>query len=588
MCHALQKLNIRLVVLLLCLLLILTAVPVVRAEGESGTCGDNLSWTLSAGTLTISGSGDMWDFPESTMAPWYLYRDEILRLELPQGLTSVGNLAFYDCEQLLAAVIPSSVSRIGDYAFAGCSDLQLLDLGSVKTIGEAAFSDCVSLPAVFLPEGLQRIGTMAFYRCEAIATVMIPESVTSIGNTAFGYCKQLISANIQADIRTIPEYLFYKCENLSEITLPDSVAEINNFAFRGCNQLTTVHYGGTSQSVEQIYESLKDEVPNFETSGTVVETPSTGTTIVTTTQSGEDGTTIQKDTIVAQGDSVSATSKVENADGQVSGDFSVTVQDKDGWEDAQFFLDVAINNLKNEANSNGMKIESIEVDVFVKDSEEINQEFVNSMVEHGALVTITTSNGSKWKIHGNDQKLGNSLNDVNLSYTLSAGSAELNAELGVETSFVIQFHNSAEVNAEVMVYLGTEWAQQQATLVQYEDPDYKQLQTVVVDLQGYAHFYLASVDENIEYAIAMNFSAEEAPIIPTELYASYSVENDYDGVEYVVTGRKSSWGMNLGQVMSILAVVMVSVIAVVGIAMYSWNKKRLKNGYVPNWDDEDE
>jgi len=589
MSHKKLQLNIsRLVALLLCLLMILPVVPIVYADGESGSCGDNLSWTLSAGTLTISGSGDMNDFPESTMAPWYPYREEILRLELPEGLTSIGDLAFYDCEQLLTAVIPASVQRIGDYAFAECSGLQLLDLGSVKTIGECAFSDCVSLASLFLPGELQQIGAKAFYRCETIPTVMIPASVTSIGNTAFGYCKQLVSANIQANISTIPEYLFYGCGSLAEITLPDSVLAVNDFSFRGCDQLFTVHYGGKSQSVAQIYESLKNEVPGFEFSGSIVETPSTGTTVVTTTQPGDDGTTVQQDTTVAQGDTISVTSKVEQSGTQVNGDFSVTVQDQEGWEDAQFFLDAVINNMKNEADTDGATIESIEVDVFVKDSEQIDDAFVHSMVEHGALVTITTANGSKWKIDGNAQNEDDPLDNNNLAYTLTAGSAEQNAELDVETSFVIRFQNSAQVNAEVLTYLGTEWAHQQATLVQHIDEAYEQIQTVVVDTRGYAHFYLASVDENVEYAIAMNGAAETAPIIPEELYNAYQVESAYGGITYEVTGRKSSWGVDLGQVMSVLAVVMVTAIVVVGVIMYSWNKQRLKKGYVPQWDDEDE
>ena len=74
-------------------MLVFAGAPTVYADGESGICGDNLTWSLSAGTLTISGSGDMYDFPESSMAPWYHLREEITRLELPSGLTKIGALA---------------------------------------------------------------------------------------------------------------------------------------------------------------------------------------------------------------------------------------------------------------------------------------------------------------------------------------------------------------------------------------------------------------------------------------------------------------------------------------------------------------
>ena len=112
MSHKKLQQNIsRLMALLLVFALMLCATPAVHAEGESGSCGSNLTWSLNGGTLVITGSGAMTDFPESTMAPWYPYREEILRLELPSGLTSIGNLAFYECKYLTAVVIPSSVAK---------------------------------------------------------------------------------------------------------------------------------------------------------------------------------------------------------------------------------------------------------------------------------------------------------------------------------------------------------------------------------------------------------------------------------------------------------------------------------------------
>ena len=183
--HYLSKFISSMAAVALVLLLLSSMTPVASAE-ESG-CGENLSWSLSAGTLTVSGSGAMTDFFESSMAPWYDLRDQIVRLVLPEGLTHVGSLAFYGCENLSAAVIPDSVESIGSYAFALCEGMELLDLGSgVKAIGESAFQECYALRAVTLPDGLTSLGPYAFYRCESLPAVTVPGSVTQLGDSAFG------------------------------------------------------------------------------------------------------------------------------------------------------------------------------------------------------------------------------------------------------------------------------------------------------------------------------------------------------------------------------------------------------------------
>lgn len=123
--------------------------PMMAMADKSGTCGDNLTWTLveSTGTLTISGSGAMKNYSNSntsTLAPWNSDRTKILAVVIENGVTTIGNYAFYFCQKLTSVSIPNSVTSIGSYAFDGCSSLiSIMIPNSVTSIGEDAFRDCI-------------------------------------------------------------------------------------------------------------------------------------------------------------------------------------------------------------------------------------------------------------------------------------------------------------------------------------------------------------------------------------------------------------------------------------------------------------
>ena len=88
---------------------------------DSGKCGDNLTWTLKDGTLTISGTGVMWDYDSSTNKSPSTWR-EAKNLILDRGITSIGSYAFYDCSGFTGGLtIPEGVIEIGMWAFSGCS-----------------------------------------------------------------------------------------------------------------------------------------------------------------------------------------------------------------------------------------------------------------------------------------------------------------------------------------------------------------------------------------------------------------------------------------------------------------------------------
>ena len=132
--------------------------PVVSmAESEeivdSGTCGENLTYVLdSNGTLTISGTGDMYgvyNFYESNTIPWYKYKESIKKVIIEDGVTSIGGHAFIRCTELTEIKIPDSVTSIGDYAFSNCKGLTEITIpDSVTSIGNNAFSHCTGLTEI--------------------------------------------------------------------------------------------------------------------------------------------------------------------------------------------------------------------------------------------------------------------------------------------------------------------------------------------------------------------------------------------------------------------------------------------------------
>ncbi|MBR0064693.1 MAG: leucine-rich repeat domain-containing protein, partial [Paludibacteraceae bacterium] len=130
---------------------------------ESGTCGDNLTWNLTDGVLTISGTGKMTDFSYPDYGPWYSSRSSIKTVNIGDGVTSIGDDAFYNCSALTSVTIGNSVTSIGNYAFY----------------------ECRSLTSVTIPNSVTSIGDGAFYNCSSLTSVTIPNSVTTIGEYAF-------------------------------------------------------------------------------------------------------------------------------------------------------------------------------------------------------------------------------------------------------------------------------------------------------------------------------------------------------------------------------------------------------------------
>ena len=220
------------------------------AEVYSGTCGENLTWTLDTetGELVISGEGEM---DEATFLD---YRSYIKSAILGNGVTSICNQAFYRCVNLTSIEIPESVTNIGNDVFWECSGLISIEIPEgVTSISDYLFSDCTNLANVVIPESVTSIGVCAFAQCVNLTDIDIPDSVTTIGGSAFTGCSGLISIEIPDSVTSIGGYVFRDCSNLRSIKLPINIEQIG---YGALTDIETVYYPG---DLTQWNEILKDE-----------------------------------------------------------------------------------------------------------------------------------------------------------------------------------------------------------------------------------------------------------------------------------------------------------------------------------------
>ena len=250
----------RLLSMILAVSMMLTFLPVgavtAFAEDSEWNCGVNTSNIVTAhfdsasGTLTFSGEGAMKNYQAMNLvAPWKEISNQIKKIVIDNGVTSIGSNAFYQCSDMQATLDLSdakALTSIGDNAFYECKKLtgSLEIPNSVTEIGARAFRNCNNLSGnVDLPEGLQSVGNDAFYNCYNLTGgLKLPDTVTSIGTGAFYNCAKLDGYLVlSSGLTKIPQNAFSNCVNLKvkdKLVIPSSVTVIEDGAFTRCSSLT--------------------------------------------------------------------------------------------------------------------------------------------------------------------------------------------------------------------------------------------------------------------------------------------------------------------------------------------------------------
>ena len=422
---------------LLVLCMALTLIPITaHAEETYGTCGDNVTWSFSNGTLTIQGIGDMEDYSSVSKKPWRSYRERIYSVIIGEGVTSIGSYAFEFCTNLTNVSISSSVTVIGSAAFADCGLVSVDIPDGVLFIGTRAFGGCYSLTDVTIPNSVVSIGTVAFGACGSLTNVTIPNSVTSIGKDVFSGCIKLTDVyytGSEADWRSI------------------SISNENSDLFKA-----TIHYNSTGPGQGDSAPSEEANIPNSSGGN------STDEHIYDTTDSGED-TKMDADRLNRVTDPTSAAEAVRN---MVNGMTQAQKDSSTGIDLATLYAETAVAKAASKPfTGNDVLINAAAVTDLDSEAAQALTAVETALVNGGiatarypsSTVTLTTTSTSEISIRIDPDILATGVDKVRVegpSYALTFNISELEEDLTNILTFQAEPVNASGIvmasgNAEV-------------------------------------------------------------------------------------------------------------------------------------------
>lgn len=169
----------------------------------------------------------------------YFFNEDVSGVYIEEGVTGIGEKAFYECKDIDEVRIPESVKKIGNHAFAYCESLKTINLpDGIEDIEKNAFFSCKSLREIQIPNKIGTICEETFSCCDNLTSVTLPEELKSIEKGAFSLTN-LTKLTLPDSLNTIGESAFYFCD-FESLVIPNSVTLIDSNAFDNCNKLESV------------------------------------------------------------------------------------------------------------------------------------------------------------------------------------------------------------------------------------------------------------------------------------------------------------------------------------------------------------
>lgn len=230
---------------------------------DSGTCGENVTWTLdSEGLLVISGTGEMTDYTWRDEAPWGAKKENILSVIIENGVASIGAYAFYECANIESVEIPDSVTSIGRDAFYHCESLiSLFIKENIQSIGAEAFSGRkLTVMYASKDHAKEPSGVVSASKCDDVRSYGITDEgqFYCIRNNNTAVVTKYLGSETQVTIpetvenypvTEIAEAAYYRT-NLTEVIIPDSVEKIGYWAFDDCKNIKGIYIPKNVQYIE--------------------------------------------------------------------------------------------------------------------------------------------------------------------------------------------------------------------------------------------------------------------------------------------------------------------------------------------------
>ena len=261
-----------------------------RAEVTEWTLSETMSasYDSASQTLSVSGTGDMPHWKSDGDVPWAAVRPKMTHIALSEGVTCIGNRAFYGCPGVSEITLPNSVTNVGTESFAYCHGLREVTVPpNVRNIHMLSFRSCNGLAKVAVDPGNETYASadglllnkalteLLHCPCGKTGQLSVPDAVTNIGYYACAECRLLTSVRLPAGVRGISVHAFDDCPSVASFevapgnpayssedgilynadgtaivrfppardgtfAIPQGVLEIVNNTFYGCSRLTAV------------------------------------------------------------------------------------------------------------------------------------------------------------------------------------------------------------------------------------------------------------------------------------------------------------------------------------------------------------